>query len=52
VIDIESDSEWVVRGFPTIALLLVYGVGLGLPGEDLTWPDLRPNRVLAETRAQ
>jgi hypothetical protein len=29
VIHIQSDSEWVVRGFPTIALLLVSGVGLG-----------------------
>lgn len=26
---IQSDSEWVLHGFPTIVALLVYGVGLG-----------------------
>jgi hypothetical protein len=27
---VESDSNWVIRGVPTLIGLLVYGVGLGL----------------------
>jgi hypothetical protein len=26
---VQSDSEWVLHGVPTIVALLVYGVGIG-----------------------
>ena len=44
---IDSDSNWVTRGVPTLLGLLVYGLGLGLLANFMP----RPKQVSADWRA-